>query len=107
MHPVSIETFDQIEAVGLAVVELRDTLKDLEPCYRFMTLAAVANELGEVYNMVQVAQLEFQAQGFRDLSDQWRTTTIELGRSLCHPQMRNRPMSPGTPSGKSRTRAAR
>jgi hypothetical protein len=52
-------------------------MTSLEPHYRFLALSVGADELAEVYAMAYEAEQQFRAEGVRDLSDQWRTTTIE------------------------------
>jgi hypothetical protein len=65
-HPtyaVETETLDTMQAATLAVIELRNTLRALEPCYRFLSLAVVTDELTEVYRLVAEADAAFKMHG--------------------------------------------
>jgi hypothetical protein len=97
-HTVSTETIDQIDAVGLGVVELRYTLKTSNRATRFMTLAAVADEPAEVYRMIHASELDFAR-------TDWAISQTSGGRRL-RLRARRRPdrnhgaiATPAAPSG--------
>jgi hypothetical protein len=77
MYAVSTDTMDGIERTALAVFELHEALKTLEPHYRFLALSVATDELAEIYAMTYRAEQEFQAEGIRDLRPLVTITPVE------------------------------
>jgi hypothetical protein len=63
-----VVVFDQIEAVAMAIMQLRDAMSQAPPKYRWLATSMMTDEIGDVYRMIQADHLEFTARNIRDLS---------------------------------------
>ena len=70
-RPVSVATLDGIERVARTVIELKAIMTELSPSYRWVASSMVADDLADVLRMVHEDARTFDAQGLRDMSDQF------------------------------------
>ena len=74
-RPVSVDTLDGIEAVTMAIQQLHEAMTATSETHRWMAVSMMGDEIGDILRMIQVDQLQFSAQGLRDMSDQFVTRT--------------------------------
>jgi hypothetical protein len=72
-YPTDAAVFEQLEAVALAVAQLHDAMTVMKPEYRWLATSMMGDELGDILKLIQDDQLQFAAQGLRDMSDQFVT----------------------------------
>ena len=72
-RPVSVDTLDGIEAVAMAVIELKAIMSELSPSYRWVASSMVADDFADILKMMHDDERAFAAQGLRDLTDQFVT----------------------------------
>ena len=68
-YPTDAAVFEQLEAVAMAVAQLHDAMTVMKPEYRWLATSMMGDELGGILRMIQVDQLQFSAQGLRDLGE--------------------------------------
>jgi hypothetical protein len=68
-RPVSVDTLDGIEAVAMAVIELKAIMTELPPSYRWVASSMVADDFAEILKMIHDDERAFAAQGLRDLGE--------------------------------------
>ena len=72
-HPVSVDTLDGIEAVVLAIQQLREAMSSVPQTHRWLASSMMSDRLGDVYRMIQDDQRQFEAHRLKDIdTDQWQ-----------------------------------
>ena len=72
-RPVSVDTFDGIESVALALQQLHDAMTATSETHRWLATSMCSDEVADILKMIQADQQQFSSQGLRDISDQFVT----------------------------------
>ena len=72
-RPVSVDTLDGIEAVAMAVIELKAIMTELSPSYRWVASSMVADDFADILKMIHDDARAFASQGLRDMSGDFTT----------------------------------
>jgi hypothetical protein len=75
--PADVAAFEEIEAVVMAVIALRDAMSDASPEYRWLATSMVTPEITEILTMLHEDDRSFAVHNIRDMGGEVRITPVE------------------------------